>query len=271
LLLDLVSLNGKNGENYFIGGEVVFNYFASDNGKLFENDVCIIKKYGNRGYKITLCHRLRKKGFEVELTERSAVNAKKLDNNISRARNKIFEYAYCNEWDYFVTLTIDKDKYDRSDLKTYYKDFSQFLRDCRKKYNSDIQYLFIPELHADGVSWHMHGFLKGLSSDALSINSNGYLDWFDYRKKFGYISMDKIRNTEACAKYITKYVSKKLSDCVTELNAKMYYCSRGLQEAEEIKRGFLKCELKNPDFENDYCKIKWVSDVEELPKLTNLL
>lgn len=240
-----------------------------DESNLHERDICIIKKYGSHGYKITLCRSIRKKGFEVELNKHVAVNTEKLDNNISRARNKIFEYAYCNSWDYFVTLTIDSKKYDRSDLKTYYKDFSHFLRNYRAKYETDIQYLFIPELHSDGVSWHMHGFIKGLPATALSTNINGYLDWFDYRKKFGYISIDRIHNSEACAKYITKYVSKNLSDCVKEINAKMYYCSRGLQKAEEIKRGFLNCELKNPDFENDYCKIKWVSDIKELPELTD--
>lgn len=240
---------------------------------LFLNDIAILKKYGEKDYKLTLCHKLRQKGFEFDNNSdnRGTINDNKLDNNISRARSKVFEYALCNPWDYFVTLTINPKKYDRTNLKAYYKDFGQFLRDSRKKYNCDIQYLFIPELHKDGKSWHMHGFIYGLPEDKLIHNSNGYLDWLDYHNKFGYISLDKIRNQEACAKYITKYVCKNLSDCVSELNAKMYYNSRGLQCAEEIKRGLLNCELSNPDFENDYCKIKWFKGDANTDKLKDMI
>ena len=50
--------------------------------------------------------------------------------------------------------------------------------------------------------------------------------------------MDKIKNQEACCKYITKYVNKDLSDSIKELNAHMYYVSKGLNKAVEIKKRY---------------------------------
>lgn len=177
-------------------------------------------------------------------------------NSISRTKNKIFEYCYCNDFDYFVTLTINPSKYDRFNLSKYYKDFSQFIRDYRKKYNIDIQYLFVPELHKDG-SWHMHGLIKGIPLNHLTINCNGFLDWEAYRNKFGFISLDKIQNKEACSIYMTKYITKDFFKNI-KLNKgnKLYYCSRGLKTSEIIFKGNINGEiLFEPNFCSKYLNI----------------
>src|SRR5476651_765914 len=226
----------------------------------YEHDIAIIKQYGKK-YKLSLCKVLKRKGFEIERERILGVNNAKLENNISRAKSKVFEYAYCNEFEYFVTLTINPAKYDRTNLQGYYKDFSQWLRDYSKKHKTKIKYLFIPERHDDGC-WHMHGFISGIIQEHLIINEHGYLDWEHYKNKFGWISLDKIRNQEACAKYITKYVNKNLEDSIKDLNAHMYYSSKGLNKAVEIKRGTLSANSipLDYDFENDYVKIKWFND-----------
>lgn len=229
----------------------------------YERDVAILKKYGKK-FKLSLCKSVRRKGFEIDRKHITGVNNTKLENNISRAKSKVFEYAFCNEFDYFVTLTINPAKYDRFNLNEYYKDFSQWLQNYKKKYKTNIKYLFIPEMHEDGA-WHMHGFLSGIIPDQLVINKHGYLDWDLYKGKFGWISLDKIKNQEACAKYITKYVNKDLEDSIKDLNAHMYYCSKGLKKAVEVKRGTLSANSIPFDFENDYVKIKWFSD-ESLAK-----
>jgi len=209
--------------------------------------------------KMTLHRFLRRSGFEDEINRqpKGSVNEQKLDDNISRAKSKIFEIAYCNPWKYFMTLTIDPRKYDRHDLKKYHQDLSQWLRDYNKKHGTAIKYLLIPERHKDG-SWHMHGFLMGLPEEHLEINENGYLDWPAYREKFGYCSIDPIRNHEAVAKYVTKYISKNLQDCIKEMNAHMYYCSKGLEKAREVKKGTLAAtNVPKWDYENEHVKCKW--------------
>lgn len=243
--------------------------------QLYKYDVAILKDYGGIKHKISLHRVLRTTGLEVDekrnFKPKGTVNNKKLDNNVIRAKSKVFEYAYCNDWEYFVTATINPNKYDRTDLKTYYKDFSQWLRNIGKKHGLKIDYIFIPELHKDGKSWHIHGFIKGLPKEHLKVNENGYLDWLPYKQKFGYISLDEIRNRQKAASYITKYISKNLSDCIGELNAKMYYCSKGLNTARTIKKGTLNSEFSMPDFESEWVKLKWYdsrkTSLESLKKL----
>ena len=181
---------------------------------------------------------------------------KRYSNNLCRARNKIFEYCICNDFEFFVTLTINQNKYDRFNLKSYYKDFSQFIRDYRKKYNLDIQYLFVPEQHKNGA-WHLHGVIKGIPESHFKINSNGFLDWEVYKNRFGFISLDKIRNNEACSVYMSKYITKDFyKNTKIHKNNKLYYCSRGLKTAEIVFKGNIDFDLLSfPNFENDYVKI----------------
>lgn len=212
--------------------------------------------------------------FLQELEEEKKENKIKLTNNLSRAKGKVFDYAMCNKFDYFITLTLDKNKYDRDNLSKYIKDLGQFIRDQRKKFNTDIQYILIPEKHKNG-SWHIHGLIRGIPESEISKNNNGYLDWFAYSNKFGYCSISKIRNHEAVAKYITKYISKSFNDFsgVTETNKKLYYNSRGLGTPTKIIEGQIEktaLEKISFDFENKYVSIKDLNKIEFLNLVGNM-
>lgn len=234
-----------------------------------------IKKYHDGYYRLTIFKvAIRNPGFELEPPKYKAEKKNnesdgKLDKSIIRARSKVFEYALCNDFDYFVTLTLDKTKIDRYDLGHYIKKLGQFIRDYRKKHGVNIQYLLIPEKHNDGA-WHMHGLMKGIPKEHLIKNKNGYKDWEAYSERFGYISIDEIRNKEAVSKYITKYISKSFDgNGVTDKNKKMYYVSRGLKKAVIIKEGTLsgKESIPIPDenmFENDFVKIVNLPSMEGL-------
>lgn len=229
-----------------------------------------VKKIGNR-YKLSHCYLVLNKMFEYDRNSvnRSKVNDEKLDNNISRAKSTVFELALCNDWEHFITLTLDQKKYNRYDLQNYIKDLSQFIRNQRRKHSSDIKYLLIPEPHQDGA-WHMHGFLHGLTKSMLIENAHGYMDWQDYSKKFGYCSIDRIKHKDKVSAYITKYISKDFNAGVLKLNAKMYYCSQGLQRAETIKKGLLKPQhLSNPDYVGEYATVKWFDDIESALSLVD--
>lgn len=229
-----------------------------------------IKKYNENTYKLTYFNLpVKNKGFENSKNLKCGrnVNDEKLENHITRARSKIYEYSLCNEFDYFITLTLDPKKYNRYDLEKYIKDLGQFIRDQRKKYNADIQYLLIPEPHLDGA-WHMHGLIKGINKNQLVENRNGYLDWKDYSRKFGYCSIDYVRCQEAVSKYITKYVSKALNaDLKRDKEKKLYYCSRGLKKAYNVKKGTLGGDQLSRihfNYENEYVKIKDLNGFEYL-------
>lgn len=211
---------------------------------------------------------------ERAYSEKGTVNENKLDENISRARSRIFEYAYCNPWEYFVTFTLDKTKYDRYDLEKFQKDFSCFIKNMNRNNGLSIKYILIPETHKDGA-WHMHGFIMGLPVDQLRLftlneklpdyireklqSDQKVFEWMKYHKKFGFCDLEPIRNQEACAKYVTKYISKSLAADITELGAHLYYCSKGLKKSEIKAKGQFSGQLNHPNFSNEYCSIKWYS------------
>ncbi len=227
-------------------------------------DVSTVKKYGNK-YKLTYHNQKRQKGFEIDTNlNRGEINSEKLDCSISRTKAKIVEYGLCNNWDYFVTLTLSEGKYDRYNLKGYIKDLGKFLNNYNNRQLHDlpnIRYLFIPEQHKDGA-WHIHGLISNLPESHLCLNSNGYMDWKPYSDKFGYMSLSKIKSNEGVSRYITKYIRKDLSVRDKELNAKLYYCSKGLKTAELLKEGYCSIQDFIFDYQNEHVKIKWFDDME---------
>ncbi len=242
---------------------------VSLNGQLIKfHDYTIVKKYGDSQIKVVSCNTLitGSKKHQKEKCKEIHEYTTKLANNISRAKIKVQEYSLCNEWDYFITLTLDKKKYDRENLARFIKDLTQFIRNnIRRKYNTEFSYLLIPELHKDGKSWHMHGLIKGLPADALTKNKNGYLHWEGYAKKFGYNSLGKIKDKQKVSSYITKYITKSMNDLKDKLNAKLYYCSRGLEKATLIARGYyIADEPITYDFKNEYVRIKTFQYSKEL-------
>ena len=154
-----------------------------------------------------------------------------------RAKSLVLQYALCNPWDYFFTGTLDETKLNRHDLDAYRQKLSQFIRDKRKEYGTQVQYLLIPEQHKDGA-WHIHGMLANLPGPALRrfrrpepwklVNSE-YLNWPDYQRKFGFCSLGPIKHPVATSFYITKYVSKELSRRGGDLGKHLYFHSRPLK------------------------------------------
>lgn len=279
MLVALGTRGVQGGLYYLTKYQKARNLLKVSDKQLYHRYVATIKKYGN-SYKLTLHKAIREAGWEdAEVwaeSERKAIkNTEKLSNNISRAKAKIFEYAMCNDWDYFITCTLNQQKYDRTDLVTFRKDLAHFIRDQRIKYKCDIRYLLIPELHADGESWHMHGLLGGIKDEMLTdfddtvplkLRILGYKNYPDYARRFGYVSLGAIKNKEAISKYITKYVSKDIEKSVKEVGRHMYYCSRGLNKAVKIRQGRLRAVPDKWHYENDYVKIYWSKELEEVNK-----
>lgn len=174
--------------------------------------------------------------------------AGKLSQAYSRVRKMILQLGMCNQWDWFFTGTINPDWFDRSDLPTFYKAFSQWIRDQRKQ-GLHIEYLFIPERHDNGM-WHIHGFLRGLPESETSafvpgihpqkLIDKGYLNWPGYAKKFGFVSLGRINDPVGVSFYVLKYVSKDVSRLVLDFGGHLYYCSIGLRRAEHLGFGSVR-------------------------------
>ena len=232
----------------------------------------------NYDIKVVTMRNVRNSGIECDdkkYSMRGSVNDTKLEESISRAKRVIYEIARCNEWDFFITLTVNSKKYDRTDLDKFHKDLTQWFRNYAKKHGIKIYFLLVPELHSDGKSWHMHGLIKGIPLHLLKQfkigdtmgkvladkvkNGDIVYNWLDYMNKFGFCDLEPIRSYDGVSKYITKYINKELASSVKKLNAHLYYCSRGLSRALTVKKGTMKKGTLPfdivPDFENDYCSI----------------
>lgn len=179
------------------------------------------------------------------------VNEEKTSDNIRRAQRTIEDYALCNEFDWFVTLTLDSSKVvSRSDLDSWHKGLTQWLRD----HYPGISYVLVPELHKKSDGWHMHGLLSGLPQSALrlftleeklpryirnKIKSQSLVyDWPAYRQKYGFVDVEPVRNRDAAARYVSKYVTKGVHSTAKHIRkgCHLYYCSNGLCKPSQIEK-----------------------------------
>ncbi|MBO5121358.1 MAG: hypothetical protein J6A89_07125 [Clostridia bacterium] len=259
--------------------------------RAYNYDQTLFKVFGegkDKKIKLVRMNYLKTSGIELDDIEyvRGTVNENKINESILRSKSKIFELAFCNPWDWFFTGTINPNKQDRTDLELFHKQLTQWLRDYNKKYKLNIKFLFVPEKHKDGKSWHIHGFIYGLPVEHLIqfqvgdkmgkgladkvMQGDIVYNWQAYFNRFGFCDLEPIRNHEAVSKYVTKYINKELANSVTELNAHTYYHSRGLKFAELIKKGTMIWEDIAPTYKNDYCSVCWLDYTEELfDKLSN--
>lgn len=185
-------------------------------------------------------------------------NADRLANNIARARSRIRELATCNPWQYFATFTIDGNKQDRFNGSMYCKRLGEWFGNFNRDYKAHVNYLVIPEQHKNGA-YHAHGLLSGLPAGALTVNEHGRLDWPRYRARFGFISLDLVRDRLACAAYITKYVSKDLDSTHHEKGEHLFFASRGLQGRVRLGK-IAVSEDARAEYEGEWCGLQWAKD-----------
>lgn len=170
----------------------------------------------------------------------------KLASTYSRAKRTLLEYALCNEWDYFVSFTINKEKQDRFNLDEWYSRFYELIKYQSKAHGLKCKYVFVPERHQDGA-WHAHGLFKGnmdlvpfreMAAQGLPVpdrlRNSDYLNWPLYQEKFGFCSFGRIRDPVASAFYMTKYITKELANCVQDVGKHLYRHSQGLNRANKV-------------------------------------
>jgi hypothetical protein len=198
----------------------------------------------------------------------------KLDNNFSRARSMVLQYALCNPWQYFFTGTLSQDKWQRDSLTPFMSSLSQSVRDWRKAYQIGLDVLLVPEQHKDG-SWHVHGLINNLPSYAigsfvrldlrevglgwlfpLKLCNGDFYNWYDFSDKYGFCSLAPIRDPIATAFYITKYISKDLTQRAGDLGQHLYFHSRPLRKAQKESEVYVYNDVLETLCVNDYefCK-----------------
>lgn len=154
----------------------------------------------------------------------------------SQSKNRIYNIARSNIWDWFITITFDREKVDSSNYDIAINKLHDFLHDVRKRKCPAMKYLIVPELHADGKHFHFHGLLAYVDEMHFSFSGHytrgrnsqpifNILDW-----GFGFTTATRIQDSGRASSYITKYITK---DCVAHLKEKnRYICSRNVNRAK---------------------------------------
>lgn len=228
---------------------------------------------------------VRKPGYEceenvIDIETRKPVGEKELTedekdarfkSSLLRSKSAVLQLAFNNPWEYFTTFTFDQKKVvSRYDYKELKRQITQFFNNYAKRGGADtgFKYLIVPELHKDGAI-HFHGLLHGVNTNDMVKNKNGYYDFVPYCERFGFCQMGKIADTEKCAVYISKYISKEMLGSFSyEPNTHLYFASKGLKKDEILLTG--ACVYSVNDFinagydvfENEYCAKVETDDIE---------
>lgn len=246
-------------------------------------DFSFLKLYDNQKIKLVTCSCVRNSGVEDDEEKRIiGVNESKLACNVARAKSRVTELALCNDWDYFVTLTASKSLVERYNLQSVYYALQRVIHNERR-IGHDIKYLFVPEQHKDGA-WHLHGFISGAEMRPFCLDDKppkyvrvrlksglSVFDWTAYSKAVGYTVCEPIRNKEAASRYVSKYITKVLAKAVNGSGEHLYYCSKGLKRAVQIKKGRLEsdsfqnvCAVPTGVFCGEHAIIRWYDYSPEL-------
>lgn len=130
----------------------------------------------------------------------------------ARARKQLFELAVCNEFDLFVTLTLDKNEIDRYNYKGVVRKLGIWLDNLVRRHG--FAYILVPEKHKDGAL-HFHGLVR---KNGLKLVDSGHKDkkgrtvlnvanW-----RYGFTTAVKLDGEyEHVCKYITKYIGKDMT------------------------------------------------------------
>lgn len=153
-------------------------------------------------------------------------------DNIKRSRDKIFDIALLNNWDYFVTLTLgNNESFDPSEAKQVIKPVLKWLNNMSERKN--LKYLLVPEHQPKSGYIHFHGLfagnIKAIDSGTRDARKYGYdkpvrISTLKYKHidpdscpvvynlpewKFGFSTANSVYSvTPKLINYIFKYITK---------------------------------------------------------------
>ncbi len=166
----------------------------------------------------------------------SPSSSTKRSDNVKRAKDKLFDLIYCNDWDYFLTITYDPDAVDSYNVSEVMQKTARWLNN--NVIRRGLRYVLVPEYHKSGRV-HCHALINGVFTFVDSgKRSKGRKVYNVPEWQYGWstavkVSGDKLRMS--C--YITKYITKNAKSVF----GRFYWSSRNLVREPEIY-------LENNDF-----------------------
>ena len=212
---------------------------------------CDRPKFNNGGYGLLGSCRRRHRDNDEPLTP-DELKAYR-DRSRRRAYKRVRDIMDCNDFDWFMTFTLDADKIDRTDYKTFIEKVRQYMdnrvRRCGWKYCAVVEYHKRKESNGKHAL-HLHACVSG---DKMKLSDSGTVIVPNHKKpitrayarRLGYKSEDMrtVYNVDdwalgystaihtygkrlALSRYITKYITK--SD--DKIGGRWYYSGGDLAE-----------------------------------------
>lgn len=186
--------------------------------------------------------------FEKKKAEFDRKYAPKLENAIrsmNRSKNNLMDILKSNDFNFFVTLTFDKNKIDRLDDKKTRKEFAKFVKDLRRDFNNMI-YVAVPEYHKKG-GLHFHLLIGKVTAEELGLVDSGKIvkngrckgqTIFNVTKwQIGFSTATKVLDTDAVKYYLSKYLTKGKVD-LRFFGKKRFYVSQNIARPQVEKFAF---------------------------------
>lgn len=221
--------------------------------------------------------RLDKTTGEIRTYKKSEIDLSR-SASIRRTIIMINMLLAMNDFDWFWTLTFDKDKIDRYDDAKVFNCYKKYINNLKHKF-PNFRYVCFPERHKDEDNClHFHLVTAGISAKDMGLVDSGKVcchwamkngrkidvcskDYFERTKHlhelketdgepvynittfaYGYTTVSRICSRERCNTYVKKYVQKDIGS--TEIFKKRFYYSSNLNVPDIVKI------LVGADFEN---------------------
>lgn len=176
------------------------------------------------GWKAHLNNKVKLKKFDPETGE-VYQDPKNLMRALRRARVKVVDYAMCNDFEYFGTITIDDEKHDTARPDLVLKALQRKLHSYQVSH-PELKYLFTAEYGEKTKRLHFHFLASGLKT---FINEYGYPDCHLFRDNFGFCNIQKIGDTPEDKLQSSLYCSKYISKQSIRIGHRYFYSSMGLK------------------------------------------
>ena len=199
-----------------------------------ETGNAILYTYPGGEYDMIFTSGLFRKGEErpPDATPRAREAGKKaegadMERSMRRARAKLRRLALANDFECFVTLTLDPAKVDRYDGAAVTKLLNRWADNMVRRHG--MRYIIVPEQHKDGA-WHFHGFIagRGVELKDSGVKWDGRPVYNLPQWPYGYSTAQRLYGTyQAAVAYVSKYIGKQAGERPL---GRWYYSGGALQE-----------------------------------------
>ena len=237
-------------------------------------------------------YKLNKETGEIDTYSKSEV-LNSMSASLRRTKILLNMLLEMNDFDWFATLTFDKDKIDRTNDELIYKAYQKYINNIKHQFPS-LEYITVLERHKKDNCIHFHLLLAGITVKQLGLVNSGKVccSWASYKDKicskeyfektkhehelidtdglpvynvttfpYGFTTVTRIVSRERCNSYIKKYINKDIGKS-TEIFKKRFFYSKNLKVPQVVER------LIGADFETPK-EIENLSFVKDNPHLQN--